>query len=225
MSGTLLLVLAILIACMAVCLVGVRVSFRAALKRQKLARQLSSQLKEARAKLQSSDVMAQWSAGMQLVKDMRQHESALTAVERDMLKSLEEELQKAKNQHQENQAILTSCEEEYNTQFKTQIILESFLNKLSTLRHIFSRRKQIHSPPGHYLMKVADFFFSQKHVDKTFKQILADMRIEHCKALQEGRPWKAWWVTVRGRLAFIKSMNLIWMYELFVSVISMFKGA
>ena len=90
-------------------------------------------------------------------------------------------------------------------------LLSSFLAKshLKRKRHIYVTRA-----PGAYLLQLAQYLFSPSTVEITFKPLIADWRYEYFKALQQGRNWKARWVSVRYCYSFILAMSLSRVFSL-----------
>ncbi len=74
-------------------------------------------------------------------------------------------------------------------------------------------KSRIEKAPGTNLLTIADFFFSSKTVEQTFKPIVSDWRVEYFEALKQGRIWKARWVSMRYRYSFIMAMSLSKVFE------------
>src|ERR1044072_760418 len=49
--------------------------------------------------------------------------------------------------------------------------------------------------PGTKLLTLVDFLFSPKTVERTFKPLIADWRYEYFEALNQGRKYKAHWIS------------------------------
>lgn len=84
-------------------------------------------------------------------------------------------------------------------------------------------RRKINTAPGTNLLFLVDFFFSPRIVELTFKPILADWHAAYFEALNQGRIWKARWISVRYRYAFIKAMGLSKVYSLLKQIMSLSK--
>jgi hypothetical protein len=69
------------------------------------------------------------------------------------------------------------------------------------------KRSRIVRPPGSRLRSFADFFFSPKTMERVINPILSDMYNDHCGALAEGKPAKAFWARVRGYWSFWKALG------------------
>jgi hypothetical protein len=67
-------------------------------------------------------------------------------------------------------------------------------------------RTRIERPPGHNIARFAEFVFSKKANEEIFRQMIADMRIEHCEALKEGRAWKAWFGKLRDQICILEAV-------------------
>ncbi len=76
---------------------------------------------------------------------------------------------------------------------------ESLLRPAETRR---SQRRLVTRPPGSWLLALAEFFCSQKTYTSVFLPTITDLQLEYCKALNQGRIWKAHWVCLRGRCSF-----------------------
>lgn len=74
--------------------------------------------------------------------------------------------------------------------------------------------------PGIRLLQVADFFFSAKTVEETFKPAVADWHAEYFETLKQNRFIKARWINVRYTYRFILAMGLSKVF----SVIKSFKS-
>lgn len=72
----------------------------------------------------------------------------------------------------------------------------------------FGKGRIILRPPGSRLRSLADFFLSKKTMKRVVNPILADLQLEYCEALAEGRTAKAFWVCVRGYCTFWKALGL-----------------
>lgn len=66
----------------------------------------------------------------------------------------------------------------------------------------------VYKAPGSKLLAFVEFFYSPKTVEHTFKPLVADWHHELFEALKTKRTWKALWISVRYRYAFIKAMGL-----------------
>jgi hypothetical protein len=64
------------------------------------------------------------------------------------------------------------------------------------------RTRRVTGLPGHTLSTLADFVYSPRTVERIFEATLADLQNEYCKALADGRAWKARWVRLRGYWGF-----------------------
>ena len=69
-------------------------------------------------------------------------------------------------------------------------------------------KSRIHNAPGSYLLALVDFLFSPKIIEQTFKPLVADWQHEYFEALKQNRKWKARWISVRYRCAFVWAMSL-----------------
>ncbi len=58
------------------------------------------------------------------------------------------------------------------------------------------------APPGHRLLRFADFAFSRRNYSLVLHPVVRDLRHEYLTALAAGRRWKARWVRLRGTWAF-----------------------
>ncbi len=58
------------------------------------------------------------------------------------------------------------------------------------------------APPGHRLLRFADFAFSRRDYRLVLQPVVGDLRGEYLAALAAGRRWKARWVRLRGTWAF-----------------------
>ena len=58
------------------------------------------------------------------------------------------------------------------------------------------------APPGHRLLRFAEFAFSRRSYLLVFEPVISDLRREYLEALAAGRRWKARWVRLRGTWAF-----------------------
>lgn len=63
-------------------------------------------------------------------------------------------------------------------------------------------------PPGTRFLAVADFLYSPKTVELTFKAIVADWQSEYFESLKQGRHLKAKWISVRYMVKFLTAMGL-----------------
>jgi hypothetical protein len=80
---------------------------------------------------------------------------------------------------------------------------------LNISRGVFVRAKHsMTNPPGTILLAFVDFLFSPASVEQTFKPLIADWRYEYFEALKQNRKWKARWISIRYRCAFVWSMSL-----------------
>jgi hypothetical protein len=68
--------------------------------------------------------------------------------------------------------------------------------------------------PGAILLTTVDFLFSPITVEKTFKPLVADWRYEYFEALKQGRTYKAHWISIRYRCAFVWAMSLSKVFSL-----------
>jgi hypothetical protein len=68
--------------------------------------------------------------------------------------------------------------------------------------------KKIANPPGHNLLKTADFVFPARFLDFVVRPLIFDMREEYFQALSQSRIWKARWVRVRGTYCFFAAIGL-----------------
>src|SRR5262249_3070085 len=62
-------------------------------------------------------------------------------------------------------------------------------------------------PPGARLLFLADFLFSAKTVDQTFKPLVADWRFEYFEALKGGQKLKARWISIRYLHSFVMAAS------------------
>ena len=58
------------------------------------------------------------------------------------------------------------------------------------------------APPGHRLLRFAEFAFSRRDYRLVLEPVVRDLRAEYLAALAVGRRWKARWVRLRGTWAF-----------------------
>jgi hypothetical protein len=70
------------------------------------------------------------------------------------------------------------------------------------------KRSRIVRTPGSRLRPFAAFFFSPKTMERVINPILTDKYNDHCGALAEGKPAKAFWARVRGYWSFWKALGL-----------------
>jgi hypothetical protein len=68
-------------------------------------------------------------------------------------------------------------------------------------------------PPGKFLERIAEFWFSAAKVNRVLKPVIIDMRREYSEALRQQRPAKALWVRIRGTSAFWSSTGLLKLFE------------
>ena len=71
-----------------------------------------------------------------------------------------------------------------------------------------NQRTRLRKPPGGNLLRIVDFLFSKRTLSLTFTPLVTDWRIEYFEALQEGRVWKARWISFRYYWAFAKACGL-----------------
>lgn len=74
-------------------------------------------------------------------------------------------------------------------------------------------------PPGTDLLKMAEFFCARRTLTGMVMPLMADWRIEYFEALKDGRNLKARWISVRYRWAFVKTLGLGKVLELFKAVL------
>ena len=89
------------------------------------------------------------------------------------------------------------------------------------------RKKQkvaVEAPPGHYLMAIADFFFSKKKNVRVFIPLIADMREEYYAALIQHRQWKAMWIKIRGTWSFFATIGVDRAYSFLLLFVKTWKG-
>ena len=58
------------------------------------------------------------------------------------------------------------------------------------------------APPGHRLLRFAEFVFSRRDYRLVLQPVVRDLRAEYLAALAAGRRWKARWTRLRGSWAF-----------------------
>lgn len=80
-----------------------------------------------------------------------------------------------------------------------------------------------YKPFGTNSLGIIEFLFSDSTVEKTFKPLIADWRFEYFEALNQKRTWKARWISVRYRYAFIKATGLSVISSLLNKVLSLSK--
>lgn len=85
------------------------------------------------------------------------------------------------------------------------------------------RERHINKAPGARLIQMADFFFSPKAVEETFKPTVADWRTEYFEALNQKRPLKARWINVRYTYRFLMAMGLSKAFSIVKGVKSVIK--
>lgn len=98
----------------------------------------------------------------------------------------------------------------------TDIALIGFLRFSYSLRlKILTKDKKsnissarIKRAPGSILISLVELLYSPKTVEHTFKPIVADWRVEYFGALQQGRIWKARWISIRYIYNFALAMGL-----------------
>lgn len=86
------------------------------------------------------------------------------------------------------------------------------------------KRDITHPAPGSSWMKYINFFYSKKFVEGTIKPVMADWHYEYFEALQEGRRWKARWVSVRYHWAMIETLWLGKAWEMVEKVFGLIKS-
>ena len=93
---------------------------------------------------------------------------------------------------------------------KSAAVIAFFLKVfLSDVRESLTlSRRKVRNSPGSTLLRIADFLYSPVTVEKIFKQEVADWRLEYFEALQEGRHWKARWISCRHYWAIAKAVGL-----------------
>jgi hypothetical protein len=74
------------------------------------------------------------------------------------------------------------------------------------VREVDKRLRRLHAQvqyasPGWTLLRLTKWIYSPKTFNAVFAPTISDMQHEHMVALAEGKPWKARWVTWRGRYA------------------------
>ncbi len=80
---------------------------------------------------------------------------------------------------------------------------------LRRVREFFqSHPRKVREAPGATILQIADFLFSPAAVEKVFKQLVADWRLEYCEALRGDRYWKARWICCRYYWAIAKAGSL-----------------
>lgn len=88
----------------------------------------------------------------------------------------------------------------------TVVVLKLFFS--DTFQSLTFHRPEVREAPGTRILRIADFLYSPATVEKIFKQEVADWRFEYFEALNEGRYWKARWVSCRHRWAIAKAVGL-----------------
>ncbi len=58
------------------------------------------------------------------------------------------------------------------------------------------------APPGHRMLRFAEFVFSRRDFSLVLEPVVRDLRQEYLAALAKRRLWKARWVRLRGTWAF-----------------------
>lgn len=71
-----------------------------------------------------------------------------------------------------------------------------------------SKSKNISAAPGTLMLRIADFLFSPKTVELTFKTLVGDLQHEYFDALSQGKNKKAFWIRVRYLVSFTKALGL-----------------
>jgi hypothetical protein len=95
-----------------------------------------------------------------------------------------------------------------------QIFCQMPYTALSIFTKSKSTKHHVNKAPGSNLLGIVDFFFAPKTVEQTFKPIISDWRYEYFEALKRGRKWKARWISIRYRCAFVWSMSLSKVFSL-----------
>ena len=67
---------------------------------------------------------------------------------------------------------------------------------------MLSEEVTVVAPPGHRLLRFAEFAFSRRDFELVLEPVVGDLRREYLAALAAGRRWKARWVRLRGTWAF-----------------------
>ena len=66
-------------------------------------------------------------------------------------------------------------------------------------------RPRISAAPGYRALRMLEWVFTPKTVNRVFRPTVADMQHEHREALASGRVWKARWVLLRGRWSLVSA--------------------
>lgn len=94
-------------------------------------------------------------------------------------------------------------------------------------QHIFNaavgNKFAIKNAPGSKLLSFADFFWPPKTVKQVFEPLIADWRTEYFDALKQGRIWKAQWISVRYRIAFVQAIGLSTAWDMVKGALSVVK--
>jgi hypothetical protein len=71
-----------------------------------------------------------------------------------------------------------------------------------------SARVRLQQPPGSIWLSFVEFLYSATKVEKVFKPIIADWRLEYFEALKAKRPLKARWISFRYYWGMFKAMGI-----------------
>jgi hypothetical protein len=95
---------------------------------------------------------------------------------------------------------------------KKEADLISLLKLVFLLSAIYSvarsARVRLQQPPGSIWLSFVDFLYSATTVEKVFKPIVADWRMEYFDALKAKRPLKARWISFRYYWSMLKAMGI-----------------
>lgn len=80
-------------------------------------------------------------------------------------------------------------------------------------------------PVGSTMLMLATLLFSPKTLDQVFEQMVADYRIEHLQATQDGRVWGARATRIRWWCAFLNAALLAPALALVDRIVRALKGA
>jgi hypothetical protein len=76
----------------------------------------------------------------------------------------------------------------------------------------------ISKEPGASLLRIAQYLYSPKTIEKTFEPLIADWRTEYLEALGRGHNLKARWISARYTYSFVMVMALSKVYSLLKSL-------
>ena len=106
--------------------------------------------------------------------------------------------------------------------FSAKEWFKAIINALQ-MKNIRKKKLHVRNAPGTRLLLIADFLYSPKTFEQTFKPLIADWRYEYFEALKHGRTKKARWISFRYRYSFVMAMSLSKVFSLLKQIRSVSK--